>query len=75
MLGTVQLVLAQPENQPHRADIAKLLVHRRGRRLGVGHALMEAAQAMAIAEGKGLLVLEPPRAATPSGSISDWAGR
>lgn len=57
-LGTVQLVLAQPENQPHRADIAKLLVHRRGRRRGVGRALMEAAETEAVAEGKSLLVLD-----------------
>src|ERR1041385_4311081 len=34
--GTVQLVLEQPENQPHRADLAKMLVHRRVRRQGVG---------------------------------------
>ena len=58
LLGTVQLVLAQPENQPHRADVAKLLVHRRGRRLGVGRALMEAAEGMAVEEGKRVLVLD-----------------
>ena len=34
--GTVQLVLAQPENQPHRADLSKMLVHRRARRHGIG---------------------------------------
>jgi GNAT superfamily N-acetyltransferase len=38
--GTVQVVLAQPENQPHRGDVAKMLVHRRARRRGVGAALM-----------------------------------
>src|ERR1043165_8543529 len=36
IVGTAQVVFAQPENQPHRADIAKMLVHRRARRLGVG---------------------------------------
>ena len=36
IVGTVQVVFAQPENQPHRADVAKMLVHRRGRRRGVG---------------------------------------
>ena len=36
IVGTVQLVLAQPENQPHRADLAKMLVHRRARRAGPG---------------------------------------
>ena len=40
--GTVQLVLDLPENQPHRADLAKMLVHRRVRRQGLGAALMYA---------------------------------
>ena len=56
--GTVQLVLAQPENQPHRADLAKMLVHRRMRRLGLGAALMEAAEITARDCGKTLLVLD-----------------
>ncbi|WP_326543771.1 GNAT family N-acetyltransferase [Pseudorhodoferax sp.] len=56
--GTVQLVLAQPENQPHRADLAKMLVHRRARRLGLGEALMRAAEATAKDCGKTLLVLD-----------------
>ena len=43
--GTVQLVLDLPENQPHRADLAKMLVHRRARRQGLGAALMQAAEA------------------------------
>jgi len=43
IVGTVQLILAQPENQPHRADLAKMLVHRRVRRRGVGAALLAAA--------------------------------
>ncbi len=56
--GTVQLVLAQPENQPHRADLAKMLVHRRVRRQGLGAALVQAAEAMGRACGKTLLVLD-----------------
>jgi GNAT superfamily N-acetyltransferase len=56
--GTVQLVLAQPENQPHRADLAKMLVHRRARRQGLGAALMHAAEAAARECGKTLLVLD-----------------
>lgn len=56
--GTVQLVLAQAENQPHRADLAKMLVHRRCRRQGLGEALMRAAEAMARDCGKTLLVLD-----------------
>src|SRR5947208_9087220 len=38
LCGTVQLVLHQPENQPHRADLSKMLVHRRARRQGLGEA-------------------------------------
>ena len=56
--GTVQLVLAQPENQPHRADVSKMLVHRRARRRGIGAALMGAAEATARQCGKSLLVLD-----------------
>ena len=56
--GTVQLVLDQPENQPHRADLSKMLVHRRARRRGVGVALMRAADATARECNKSLLVLD-----------------
>jgi len=56
--GTVQLALALPENQPHRADLAKMLVHRRARRQGLGAALMQAAEATACECGKTLLVLD-----------------
>jgi len=56
--GTVQLLLAQPENQPHRADLAKMLVHRRARQRGVGAALLAAAEQVARRHGKTLLVLD-----------------
>src|SRR2546426_12122870 len=56
--GTVQLVLDLPENQPHRADLAKMLVHRRARRQGLGAALMRAAEAPARDCGRTLLVLD-----------------
>jgi GNAT superfamily N-acetyltransferase len=56
--GTVQLVLDLPENQPHRADLAKMLVHRRARRRGLGAALMRAAETMALECGRTLLVLD-----------------
>jgi GNAT superfamily N-acetyltransferase len=58
LVGTVQVILDQPENQPHRADVAKMLVHRRGRRQGAGAALMRAAERAARDEGKTLLVLD-----------------
>jgi len=56
--GTVQLVLDLPENQPHRADLSKMLVHRRARRQGLGAALMGAAEATARECGRTLLVLD-----------------
>ena len=58
IVGTVQLNLSQPDNQPHRADIAKMLVHSRARRQGLGAALMTAAETAAEAHGKTLLVLD-----------------
>ena len=56
--GTVQLQLSQPENQPHRADLAKMLVHPCARRRGVGAALLGAAEQAAREAGKTLLVLD-----------------
>src|SRR4051812_13745221 len=58
LCGTVQLILDQPENQPHRADLAKMLVHRRARRQGLGAALVRAAGDTARGGGKPLLVLD-----------------
>ncbi|HXP77689.1 MAG TPA: GNAT family N-acetyltransferase [Stellaceae bacterium] len=58
IVGTVQIVLDQPENQPHRADISKMLVHRRARRRGIGAALMRAAEDAARECRKSLLVLD-----------------
>jgi ribosomal protein S18 acetylase RimI-like enzyme len=54
IIGTVQVVLEQTENQPHRADVSKMLVHRRARRMGVGDALMRAARQA----GNSVLVLD-----------------
>lgn len=56
--GTVQLIVDLPDNQPHRADVAKMLVHRRARRRGLGEALMKAVQSEAKQRGKTLLVLD-----------------
>jgi GNAT superfamily N-acetyltransferase len=58
LVGTVQVILALPPNQPHRAEIAKLLVHRQARGRGIAQLLMERAEAEARAEGKTLLVLD-----------------
>jgi len=56
--GTVQVILDLPENQPHRADVSKMLVHRRARRRGVGEALMRAAEAAAREHRRTTLVLD-----------------
>lgn len=56
--GTAQLILSLPENQPHRADLAKMLVHRRARRRGIGAAVLHAAEDVARELGKTLLVLD-----------------
>ena len=58
IVGTVQLGLALPPNQPHRGDIKKLLVHRSARGRGIGVALMTAAEEAARARGRTLLVLD-----------------
>jgi GNAT superfamily N-acetyltransferase len=58
IVGTVHLVLALPDNQPHRADLCKMLVMRRARKQGIGAALMEAAERAARDAGKTLLVLD-----------------
>lgn len=56
--GTVQLVLDLPENQPHRADLCKMLVHGRARKQGLGAALLAAAERAAREAGRTLLVLD-----------------
>jgi GNAT superfamily N-acetyltransferase len=58
VVGTVQLGLDMPPNQPHRADVKKLLVHRSARQTGIGAALMAAIEIEAIRSGRTLLVLD-----------------
>jgi GNAT superfamily N-acetyltransferase len=58
IVGTVQVITAQPDNQPHRADVAKMLVHPDARRQGLGERLMRAAESEALRAGKTLLVLD-----------------
>ncbi|MBB1200903.1 GNAT family N-acetyltransferase [Enterobacteriaceae bacterium 89] len=65
LIGTVQLIVDLPENQPHRAEVAKLLVHSRGRRQGIAGLLMKALEGLALANGKQVLVLDT---ATGSGA-------
>lgn len=56
--GVVQVIPAWPPNQPHRADVSKLLVHRRARGHGAAKALMIAAEREALAIGRTLLTLD-----------------
>jgi GNAT superfamily N-acetyltransferase len=58
ILGTAQALWAEAENQPHRADIAKMLVHSSARRLGVGAAMLRAAENAARESGRNVLVLD-----------------
>ena len=58
LVGTVQVVLAFPPNQPHRGEIARMLVHRSARRRGIAAQLLDAAVEEARAECKTLLVLD-----------------
>ena len=58
IVGTVQIGLDMPPNQPHRGDIKKLLVHRAARNHGLGAALMARAEAEGKAHGRTLLVLD-----------------
>jgi GNAT superfamily N-acetyltransferase len=58
VVGTAQLVFAAMPNQPHRADVSKLLVHRKARKHGVGSALMHRLEIEAALHGRSLLVLD-----------------
>lgn len=65
-VGTVQLILALPPNQPHRCELAKMMVRPAARRQGIGRALMQAVDAEARAAGKTLITLD-----TRSGDASE----
>jgi len=58
IFGVVQVIPAWPPNQPHRADISKMLVHRRARRRGVAEALLAAAEVAAREMNRTVLVLD-----------------
>lgn len=84
VLGTVQLGVRQFPNQPHRADLKKLLVHRAARGKGIATQLMAAAEMEAVRRGKSLLVLDTATGSpaeslyrrigwTVSGIIPDYA--
>lgn len=58
IVGTLQIILATPPNQPHRAELAKMLVHRRARRKGIAAQLLEQAERTAREAGKTLLNMD-----------------
>ncbi|HEY7131065.1 MAG TPA: GNAT family N-acetyltransferase [Candidatus Limnocylindrales bacterium] len=64
--GTAVLVPSRKPNSPHRAEVVKVLVHRRARRRGIGAGLMAEIERMAAADGRWLLILD-----TTSGSDAD----
>jgi GNAT superfamily N-acetyltransferase len=73
ILGTVQMIPAVSDNQQHRADITKMLVHRKARRRGIGRRLMAAITEVARAEGKTVLVLNT-EAGSEAERLYDRAG-
>jgi ribosomal protein S18 acetylase RimI-like enzyme len=73
IVGTVQLGLDLPPNQPHRANVSKLLVHPQRRRLGIARALMVTLNDHAVALGKTLLVLDT-RSSDPSQHLYESIG-
>lgn len=70
LAGCVHLVPCSKPNQPHRADVQKLLVHRRHRYQGIARELMRALEARALASGRSLLTLD-----TRTGSGADYLYR
>jgi len=58
IVGTVQMIVSLPDNQPHRGDVAKMLVHRDARRRGIAQRLMATLDDVARTEGKTVLVLD-----------------
>jgi GNAT superfamily N-acetyltransferase len=74
VVGTVQVVFAVPDNQPHRADVAKMLVHRRARRCGLGAALLKPRKLRRARPAGHCWCWTRSAAVTPSGSTPAWAG-
>jgi GNAT superfamily N-acetyltransferase len=66
IVGSTLLIRSRNANSPHRAEVAKVIVHRSARRRGLGRALMDAAEARALAEGRWLLILD-----TEAGTAAD----
>ncbi len=74
VVGTVQVVLKQPENQPHRGELAKMLVHPEARRGGVATRMLRFAEGAARAAGKSLLVLDAVTGGDAGGGFMNVRG-
>jgi GNAT superfamily N-acetyltransferase len=70
IVGSTLLIRSRNPNSPHRAEVAKVLVHSAVRRRGVGRALMDAVEEHARAEGRWLLLLD-----TQAGTAAEWMYR
>jgi len=66
IVGCAVLIPSRKQNSPHRAEVVKVLVHRRARRRGIGSGLMVAIEELALADGRWLLMLD-----TTTGSHAD----
>jgi GNAT superfamily N-acetyltransferase len=66
LVGSTLLIRSRNQNSPHRAEVAKVLVHRTARRQGLGRTMMVAAEEHARAEGRWLLILD-----TQSGTAAE----
>jgi len=86
LVGCVLLIRAQQQNQPHRAEVSKLLVHSGARRRGIARALMDELERVARADGRWLVVLDTETGTgadatyralgwQPVGTIPDYALR
>ena len=74
VVGTAQLTFAAMPNQPHRADVSKLLVHRAARNHGLGTALMHQLEIEAALHGRSLLVLDTAVGGGAEALYERWAG-
>ncbi len=72
LIGTVTLLLDFPPNQPHRAEIAKLMTRVSHRGRGVAKALMRAAERLAVERGRTHLMLDTAVEGEPRGCMKGW---
>ena len=74
-VGTVQLLLAMPDNGRHRAEVVKLMVHPQARRQGIARLLMQEVQALAARHRRSLLVLDTLSGSAAQGCTANWGSK